>query len=453
MKRVLKFLPVVAMALACFACATSDTQPPDPFDVLNDDCTPTTLAFEGQEGNALIVNDPEDEALGTISVVIEIREVNVLALLLENIRLPRGSTATFARGDRLNLLNDVLTVTSESGQTRVYTFIYSEPYRSPLKSILSFEIADQLGAEITEDPNDDTRGEINILYLQSPLTFDLLKLSVSAGASASVAAGSALPFIGTEASFTVTADDASVRTYTVTYSVVPSISDQVAGNYIMSPRVANDENAPANAIFNEGGISGNSTFMTLKDKDKWKAEIDACMKVNDYTITIVATEDTGSQIRGIIKLSAPNDDFFSFIWRDDVDYSSKYELIPPGISYWSRPRSTATFGTGATNANQYITIYKDKEYTEEFTKWYYVINGTRFDSNNSPVAYLTVGLTTRVYQGNPNTTSGTDATIRAFNRPTGWSGNATPAGVGDYDDESRYWWNCRRVLWLVKRTS
>lgn len=513
MKRLLRFLPVAVSILTCFSCVNNTEQPKDPFDVLSSDKTPTAFTLEGQQDLAIIMDDPEDDAAGTISVVIEVREVDLESLTVEDIRLPRGTVATIARGDEIDLSSGTATfnVTAEDGSTRVYTIEYAEPGRSAAKSALGFALEGQIGdAVITDDPDDDTKGTITVVLdvfggdvqdvqvtalevsplaqasieVGATLDFDdyeaaftvtaddasvrtytviyteperssekrvlsfavagqiglssitadpaddtrgtialtlpnsasgatemsVTTITVSPLATASVAEGGTLALTGNTASFTVTAEDASVRTYTVTvtYEAPVEIDDIMEGTYIMQPRYAL-EDWGANAVMVAGGPDDpNAIWLNMYDKNwAWQDGGDsgsnAVQKINSYTIEVVALSEMATTVSGTITLSAPGNNFFNFIWGDGTDFSSKYQLIPNGISSWTRDKSTneIEFFDGDNNS---------------LGKTFFVLPGTEFTAQSSSLVTVTVGKSGRATASAMPDTSETDPNGYAFHR-------------------------------------
>lgn len=444
MKKMLRILLFVVLIFGGYACK-DEAQPADPFDIPNDDRTPTAFTLEAQQGMPLIVDSSLNDAEGTVTVIVEPRESDISSLRLEDIRIPRGATANIARGDRLDLSDGdspaTFSVTSESGLKRTYTIIYKEPARSPGKSVLGFTLAGQIGdAEIIDDPDDDAKGSITLnLSTRKPDAADveITALTVVEGATASVAVGSTLTFTGYQTSFTVTADDSSVRTFTVTYIPEPEIEDPLIGTWVMSPRFAL-EDWSKNAVFVEGGVSGNSIWLNLYDKGNfWEGSYDAVDKVNKYTMVFSALSETASTVSGSVTLSAPGNDFYTFKRSNGTDFSEKYQLIPTGISNWTKNKSTGL-----------IEFFNSSNTL--LGSCYLVGPETSFTTDNSPKVTMVVGKTGQV-KANVTDNTQIDPDIYGFHRPFDGNGWWNGASGDYYNDISRYWDNCRRVIWLVKR--
>ena len=487
MKKLLKFLPIVAMICVGIACVTSDNQPPDPFDVLNDSCTPTAFTLEGQQGDAVIMDDAEDENIGTITVTVENRVVDITSLGLENIRLPRGATATAVRGDRFDLLDSAtLTVTSESGKTRVYSIIFQEPYRSPDKSVLSFEIDRQLPANglayfgisvgVEDDPNDDSKGTIT-LYLNTKqpnaANLELFNISVSDKASASIEVGDKLTFTNYSTTFTVTADDRSTRDYTVTYIPI-TIADDMSGTYLMRPRLGLAEYGEGpNAVFMTGGSNNSTSVWNLNDKSwAWEGGTPQIQLVNSYKITFAAMEETATTYRGIATLTAPNNAFFAFqsvAGSGSLDCTPRYQLIPKGISIYTRNKTTTTVSyqtsnsgaaadnTGHTGHLVSFTNLSNQSFGTAITSTCYWVQPSGTFTNNHSTSgsrvTLTVGKSGQIRTGTAYTdNTAIDPNGYAFHYPhqtgTSYTNVTNPSNAADM---AYYWYNLRRVIWMVAK--
>jgi hypothetical protein len=347
MEKLLRFLPAFLMVFALVSCeqgGKAAEQPADPFDVLNTELTPTAFTLEGQMGTPVIADSASDPKAGTVSVVIETREVDVKAVTVEDIRVPRAAVASIARGDELDLTTDpTFTVTAEDGSSRTYTILYSEPPRAQGNSLLSFELDGQLGeATITDDG--EVGGTIDVLLdpTKSDLSaLEVKKVSVSELATASVQVGATVDLSSSGAQIVVTSEAGVARTY-----AIRKTQPLMTLSFVMAPRqlaLSYGYDYTANAVCVDGSTTG--VWRHIADKyTLWEGE----ERLNDYTLKLFITEGTLGAAKGVVVLAAKDGLWFDFVFKDPntgtlYDLTDIYQIVPKGVSTFTMTGTEITF--------------------------------------------------------------------------------------------------------------
>lgn len=436
MKKLLRFLPVFLLVFASVSCSDPVAQPADPFDVPNSELTPTAFTLEGQQGNPVIADSSEDPGVGTISVIIEIRQFDVASLTVENIRVPRGATASIARGDVLDLSADAeFTVTAEDGSERVYSVVYSEPARATANSVVTFELDGQVGKTTITDEGEEG-GTIEMVLdpdnIADLSAIEIRAISVSDLATTTTLQGSVIDLSDGQTEIIVTSDAGTDRTYTVK-SILPIVAtDPIGGTFKMFSReVKENWGGTDNAVIVDGDKAGD--WYSISDKNwMWGT----CGRTKNYTLKILVTEEASGTVSGSAILSAPNDEWFDFVWdpnTDGTDVTAIYQIIPKGVSQFTKNSSTGE-----------ITFFVDGE---EYGKT--VMHGPSDPTGASPVTFtsgsgqvLTLGKTKSLQNG-----EGTDIASDVY-------GFLTPRDISNPDavgDKSIFVDNVRGVLWMVQK--
>lgn len=424
------------MVFALVACK-EDRQPADPFDVANAELTPTAFTLAGQVGNPVITDNSDNPGVGTISVVIEVREVDVTKVAVEDIRIPRGAKVSIARGDVLDLSADAsFTVTAEDGGERTYAIIYSEPVRATGNSVTDLRLEGQLGG-ITVADDGETKGTIEMVLDPDTIAdmgaVAIESIAVSESANASVQAGATLDLSGAASKLTVTSDAGVERTYIIEPVLPLASGDDIAGKFRMFSReVVEDWGGTDNAVIVDGNTSGQ--WYTISDKNwMWSGP----ERTKNYSLKFLVTEDAAGSVSGTAVLAAPDDNWFDFIWdpnNDGTDVTDIYQIVPKGVSQFTKDIATGE-----------ITFFVDGE---EYGKT--VMHGPGDPTGANPVTLvsgsgqtLTIGKTKALKVGEGDTVQ------------PGVYGLLTARSISDPstgDDKSIYVGNVRGVLWLIQKT-
>jgi hypothetical protein len=434
MEKLFRFLPAIFVVFALVSC-NEEGQPADPFDVPNTELTPTALTLEGQVGSPVFVDSAENPDAGTVSVVIEIREVDVHSIVVEDIRVPRAAVASIARGDILDLSAGAsFSVTAEDGSRRTYTIIYREPERAQGNSVLSFELDGQLGkTTITDDG--EAGGLITMVLDPDEVDMSAVvvkNVSVSELASSNLQAGATVNLSSSQAEIVITSDAGIARTYVIRPILPLDSTDPVAGAFKMSSReVVENWGGTDNAIIVDGGASGQ--WYTISDKNWMWSSPD---RAKNYSLKFLVTKEEAGSVSGTAVLTAPNDNWFNFIWdpnNDGTDVTDVYQIVPKGVSTFTKTGGEITF------------FVEGEEYGKT------VMHGPSDPTGANPVTLisgsgqtLTIGKTKALKVGEGDTVL-----------PDVY-GLLTPRSISTPDaggDKSIYVDNVRGVLWLIQKVN
>jgi hypothetical protein len=292
--------------------------------------------------------------------------------------------------------------------------------RTPVSLRLEKQVGD---AVIINDPEDDTRGTISVTLIESGLDLENVKLEaieLQYSASASVEAGETLDLSEGALPIRITAENGEIRTYILSFEL---FNEPLAGKYRMTAAKASASGV-ANAVVVEGGVSGNAIWTTLGDKPwVWRDQYNVG-RVNGYVIDFVLedVDPVSGNTSGTVTLTPGSSGYFDFTVNNTTfeEYGTLYQLIPQGASTWIKDAATGmiSFYDAANNMAGECSLFGEPGFTLEA------------DHTDKPL-FRFDGYAFR----------------KDFNKSSWWNGPSSDY----YSDASRFFYNCRRILWLVTK--